>query len=300
MTVKRFVQVAAVPLAAGLALLVAGCSEDFLNPGGETAVQGRATLDPGVDPAKTPVFDLGVGVTYDVRAASSSPRGVPGTAQAAGVTLAAPYPNPLESGNGTVRVTAEAATTARIEIWSEAPPFPAVIAALKTGALAAGTHTVLWDGSDFGTTDLVPNGLYFVRVTVPADPLEGGEPAVLEQPWIVNRRVLDAITLRTFNAFTDGDGFYQIVDLAVGEAFTRTRADGSVIGPGTLADRLTLFVDDRDYTHFEARIDVPVRSVVTVDLPLIPRAPLAPDPAALARTWTYRPEPGETRHGLER
>jgi len=254
--------------------LLAGCSEDILNPGGETAVTGTVLVDRGVDPNQAPVVSLGVGIAYTT--VSGAPgAGVLAAAQADGVTLDLPFPNPLtipEQTPMTVVVHSDAPRPGRVEVWAISRDFSSAVAVLDIDGLVAGENRFTWNGKETGSALSVPNGVYTVRVTLTGT----GAPAPLEQPMIVNRAVTDAIVLDAFNAYTDGSGRFGIYDVAVGTTFTRTGSNGSVLGSGRLSDRVIVFIDDVDYQHKELVVDVGVGDLVDLNVPVIPRSPLKP------------------------
>ena len=180
------------------------------------------------------------------------------------------------ASDGTVRLRVEEATTGRVEIWGSLDGLFTRLNVIANREFPAGTHHLFWDGRDGASGERLPNGLYTLRVTLPANPPEGTEPTVLEAPWLLNRGVVDAVALEAFNTYTDGDGFYVIYDVAVGERFTRTNAEGVVQGTGILRNRVRLFADDRDFQHYESNVDIASTEVVIVDVSLVPQIALGP------------------------
>ena len=251
---------------------LAGCGEDFLNPSGKTLIEGTVHFDRGVDPDQAPIFGLGIGILYRIENAAPRPAVLP--AAATGVTLGDPYPNPLTSPDArsaTIIVDAEAASAARVEIWSTGDPFSRAVACLEGDSLAAGRNTFSWNGTEAGIADRLPNGRYLVRVTL------DGEGAVLEKALILNRPVVEAIATGAFNTVSDDLGFYRIQDIAVGETFTATDNAGAVLGPRVLANRVILFTSDIDFRHFESEVRIAPGERQRVDIPLLPNVVARPE-----------------------
>jgi hypothetical protein len=266
--------------ATGLLLALAGCGEDFLRPGDETLIEGTAVVDVSIDPREPPVDNLGLGLLYHL--ADAAPGTILPAAQADGLSLRAPYPNPLPAPDVTpltVIVEADQATPARVEIWAELRFFAEAVVVLEDASLDAGTNTYTWNGAEGGVGERVPNGLYYVRVT----PADGG--GTIEAPVVLNRPVGDVIALESYNEFTGFDGSFLLVDIAVGAAFARTGSSGASLGTAVLQNRVTLFACDIDFQHQEELVRIAPRERVALKLSLVPRisaAPVLSNPRPLA------------------
>ena len=170
----------------------------------------------------------------------------------------------------TITVECDADTTGRLEIYGSSAGVRIVIATLKTGGFAAGSHTVAWDGVNRTLqipVSYVPNGLYEVRLTVPENPPAGTTPLVLTQNLLVNRPS-GLMFPEAYNYQTAPDGYFLLEDLAIGEPFTMTSASGSVMGAREVSDIVTVYFRD---PHFEYRdtqksVTLGPRDQVTLDI----------------------------------
>ncbi len=221
-------------IAAVAALAAAVLGSGCLNTG--LSGQGTVILGQVTDLEGNPIPGVNLALVYDWNSVSRGPApAVPVAADP--VTLDPPYPDPLINPSGiplNIRVHATADTTARIEIWgmvSGAEQFLATVAAPVT---LSGTGSWTWDGAG----GMFPNGLYQVRVVVPAG-APRGKGAVLVAPFLINRPA-NSLDLGPFNAFTAADGTYDIADIPIGEPFTHTDDRGAVLGPAVVAERVAL------------------------------------------------------------
>lgn len=212
-----------------------GCADEA-GFGETTSISGTV-----VDPAEVPIFGIQVAVLYDVRI--SAP--MPGTAEAP--VLGAPYPNPvsgeLQAGELRIPVAVDSDTTGTLEVLGSFGGVPGTVATLHSGSLAA-NQTFQWDARD-RFANLVPNGLYVVRLTVPANPPQGSTPLVQEARVLVNRSDNTLLALGGgFNAQSDPSGEYLIDDIAVEARFTATSGSGQVLGTGTVRNLIRLLFWD--------------------------------------------------------
>lgn len=251
---------ALVLFAAGLCLV--SCAEDTFNSK-VTSIDGQVT-----DLDDNPIFGVKIGVLYswNILSASALP-GAVGVPFTAGVTTV--YPNPIETSNDVnIRVSVSEPTTARVEIRGFELGITGTVALIFDGRIAASDTTLTWDGRDGFTQELVPNGLYLVRLT---SPLNGD--AVNDESILVNRSAAQMEVLDAFNAVSGADGDYVLDDLAVGRAFTRTSVSGQNQGAALLASRVTLVFRDPDYLPVEDTVDIGPNETVTKVTRLTPVIP---------------------------
>ena len=254
-----------------LAALVglAGCGDDFTNPGGVTLIEGQvAETGSGF-----PVFDLGIALEFTTETVSAP--GVLGPAQLATAVLDVPYPSPV-TFEDSIRVVLSTDQLVPVRVWVEADSraLPGAIATLADGMLTSTRTTYVWDLRDeFGGAH-VPNGIYYFRVVVDQpDDLDDE----LEQAFLVNRPPNQAIVLDAFHAYSDPDGRYRIADVPTGLSFTATSSTGAVLGQRRVREDMTLFFCDIDYRLQLLDVTVPARAQVGFDFFVQPRVPVAPE-----------------------
>lgn len=270
---RHFVRLSAALIAA---FFWSGCSEDALI-GNNTTVFGTV-----VDPAQTPIFGIEVAVVYEVEIASPSvAAGEPGRSPSIpplATILDSPYPNPMDQelveGQLTIPVSTDSDTTLKVEILGIFGGTLSTVATLYSGMLASDT-TFVWNGR--GNFDnLVPNGLYVVRLTVPSS---GG--ATQDVSVLVNRSSNTLANLQEgFNALSDANGEYTIQDIAVESRFPATNASGGALGTGVVGNRIALFFRDPSGQYLEEILIETILSGETLEkvTQLDPSGVPAPDP----------------------
>jgi hypothetical protein len=247
-------------------LLLYGCSSDTV-PSGSTAISGRV-LNPSGD-----LLDAGIVVEYSTVTAGVAPA-FPQTADGK-IVLKAPYPNPTNTGVVTIPVQVASDTTMRVEIVATVNGGTQTVDLLKSGLVTQDT-IFAWDGFDpssvFNDTPspYAPNGLYRVRVTIPAN---GSADIKLEMPILVNQPATINTTQQTFNAQAFG-GDYLITDIPVGEYITATQSNGAVSGRQRINETLFLTISAENYATQEVPVTVIPGDVVTITTTLTPTASL--------------------------
>ena len=245
-------------LASGIWLY--GCAEDTI-PSGNTAISGRV-LNTNGDP-----IDAGIVVEYQTVSAGAAPA-FPQTADGK-VVLKAPYANPTTTGNVAIPIQVASDTTMRVEILTMINGGLQAVDTPVPGRLVTQDTVVTWDGVDragvFPTT-FVPNGMYTVRVTIPAS---GSETVKLEMPVLVNQPATFNTSQQTFNAQAFG-GDYQITDIPVGEYYTGTQATGTIRGRERIAETLFLTISAQNYATQEVPVTITPGDVVTITTTLTP------------------------------
>jgi len=243
-------------------LLLHGCAEDTI-PSGSTAISGRV-LNTNGDP-----IDAGVVVEYQTVSAGAA-AAPPQTADGK-IVVKAPYPNPTTTGNVAVPIQVGADTTMRVDILATINGGIEIVDTPVSGRLVTQDTVVTWDGLDragvFPTT-FVPNGLYRVRVTIPAS---GSETIKLEVPVLVNQPASFNTSQQTFNAQAFG-GDYQITDIPVGEYYTGTQANGTIRGRERIAESLFLTISAQNYATQEVPVTITPGDIVAITTTLTPTA----------------------------
>lgn len=256
-------------LVLGAVALLAGCAEDTVI-GGETAISGRV-----VDPGGTGIPGVGVGVEYTSVAVASGSL-LPGAASAAGVALLSPYPNPatgaVEGDEIRIPIQVSTDTTLDVSILSPSSGVYRFEREIFSGLVTRDT-TFRWNGR--GGDGLLPNGLYRVRLTVPADPPAGVTPTVIEAPVLINRSPALLEALLGFNANSDPGGGYLIGDLAVGQRIQATNAQGTSLGTQRIVEPVYLIFRSPDYQPEETQVFIAPGDFVTVTTTLTPIFPAA-------------------------
>jgi hypothetical protein len=248
---------------------LAGCGDDFTNPGGVTLVEGRI-ID---DTTGFGVFDLGIALEFKEEAASAP--GILEPAQAAEVVLSPPYPCPVRFEDSLrVELSSDQPIAARVTVESTSRAFPGELAVLGDGPLPSARAEYVWDLRDEFGGAYVPNGIYVVRAVI-TDP--ESTVRTLERQFLVNRPVNQAIVLDAFHTYSDPDGNYRIADVPTGLAYTATDASGRILGERRVDEDMTLFYCDIDYRLQELALTVPARTQVTFDVFVTPRVPVAPE-----------------------
>jgi len=138
--------------------------------------------------------------------------------------------------------------------------------------------TFFWDGR--GGTGLLPNGLYTVRVTIPADPPAGSDGTRLEARVLINRSSALMETFYAFNAVSDPGGEFLIVDVPVGALITATTAQGAVVGSQQVSTLVYVVFRSPDHLPADREVLIAPGDLVTLSQTLSPIFPDAPaDPA---------------------
>lgn len=254
-------------------LFLSGCGEEGTSPATAT-VTGNV-----VDPSGNAIVQVRVGILYFPAFPSSSPvSGASPQPTQEPVRLGGPYPNPTRTPAGeelTIRLNASADTTARIEIWTTFGGVPGSVRRLFSGAVSRDT-TLTWDGRDDFDL-LVPNGLYQVRLTVPANPPQGTDPWIEEVPVLLNRSPLEMESLdpfvegQGFNSLTDAEGRFTITDLAVGEGFPAAAVNGASLGQASVRSVVDVVFRDPDHAARDVETVVGPGDVVELNNVLLTR-----------------------------
>lgn len=249
-----------IPAAVITACFSAGCGDEGQFPA-TALIQGQV-----VDLAGNGIFQIDVGVVYEVQVVSSalSPR------VGASATLLAPYPNPITTDfiPLKIRVQTASATTARVEVVGFVSGISGTILTLHQGVVPPDT-TVIWDGTDIFSI-MVPNGLYKIRVTIPATSAEGAQTDE-ERTVIVNRPTAVMVLKEDlFNTSSGLDGRYVLDDLAVGESFTATADNGVILGAAFLLDRVTVIFRDSAYQDNQSLVSIGPGEIVDLVTQLTP------------------------------
>jgi hypothetical protein len=236
---RLFVRLSAALLAA---FFWGGCSEDDLI-GNNTTVFGQV-----IDPAQSPISMIEIAVVYEVQFASPSPSpgnslGFRSTLTPLATSLGNPYPNPmnqdLAAGQLRIPVSTDVDTTLRVEVLGIFGGTLSTVANVYSGRLASDT-TFVWNGRGDAFNNLVANGLYVVRLTMPSS---GG--TTQDVSVLINRSSNTLANLQEgFNALSDGNGEYVIEDIAVESRFPATSAGGGSLGTGVVGNRISLFFWD--------------------------------------------------------
>ncbi|MFQ5600096.1 MAG: FlgD immunoglobulin-like domain containing protein [Candidatus Krumholzibacteriia bacterium] len=206
---------------AWLLLLASGCGDDPVRPH-VPALQGRFT-----DASGNPVEGAHINLVYEFETTSTP----------------APMPAPCDLHNlpNPFAVT----TTIRFNVGEPAPTSLAILDAsgdhvrtvILNSRMPAGTHRVLWDGSNEGEQP-VPSGAYVARLEVGG----GGSNCVSE--ITVFRHLFDPHQFAAAAlAVTDADGQFQIElsSLPIGEVVPFVSADGETTGQKAVSDSLRVF-----------------------------------------------------------
>jgi len=242
-------------------MLLHGCAEDTI-PSGSTAISGRV-LNPNGDP----IDGAGIVVEYATIAAGAAPA-FPQTADGQ-IVLKAPYPNPTSTGTMAIPIQVAHDTTLRVEIWAAIAGGNEIVDTPIVGRLVTQDTLVTWDGVDrtgaFPST-FAPNGLYRVRVTVPAS---GSETVQLEMPVLINQPATFNTSQETFNAQAFA-GEYQITDIPVGEYYTGTQNNGTVRGRERISETLFLTISAQNYATQDVPVTITPGDVVSITTTLIP------------------------------
>jgi hypothetical protein len=269
----------------GGVLFLAGCSN--LGPSGK----GTSITAQLIDPNQDGIADVYVGIYYytspvvtSAPVPPSSPRSA--SPSAAAVRLLPPYPNPAETalnlGDVKIPVEVDADTTLTLEIVETHFGVTGTVATLHDGALTQNT-VFAWDGRGL-SGDHVPNGLYQVRLTLPAPP--GGEPTVLEQTLLIDRSdpTMSAAGPGAYNAVSGIDGRFTLDDLPIGALINATDIGGKALGAARVRSQVLLYL--RPLADFENRdysVVVGAGDQVEITIQLQPFAPSPPRFGTLSR-----------------
>jgi hypothetical protein len=249
-----------------------GCAEDTV-PSGSTAINGRVLNTNG-----DPIDGAGIVVEYSTLSAGSAPA-FPQTADGK-VVLKAPYPNPTTTGGLSIPLQVAADTTMKVEIRGSVEGATQTIELLKNGLVTKDT-LLTWDGFDpsgwfpHTPSPYAPNGMYHVRVTVPAS---GAETVQLEMPVLVNQPGTFNTVQETFNDVSVLGGDYTIIDLPVGEYYTGTQSNGTVRGRERVSDTILLVISANNYATQEVPVTITPGDVVSITTTLTANAPLIARP----------------------
>jgi len=271
--------------ALSLLMILVGC-EDTSNFA-ITSIEGSVT-----DPTGFGLPGVRLGVLYQVvnqSAPGPPPLGEaamdpPGTAAQA-ITLGNPYPNPVAAPPNSVRLpfSADRDTTVRLEIWTQIGGISTLVTSLYSGAVSAGANEAVWDGyAEYFQGGPVPNGMYTVRLTVPAV----GEPNTRsEASLLINRTLLDMKNLDPFtegvgfNGLSGGDGSFLLSDIAAGQTFTLTNASSQApLGTGITRNLVTLAFSDPDFQDALREVPIGAGDVVTLGPQVLVPLAAAPSP----------------------
>jgi hypothetical protein len=242
-----------------------------------------------VDPTGRALSSIRIGVVYDWGTVSApgvvplaAAPGLPGPT-ADEVVLGDPYPNPVAAPPGAVQlwILADGDTTIRLEIWTEVGGVGTLVASLHSGTITPGPHSWQWEGRDDFSAEPVPNGMYTVRLTVPAS----GEPNTrTEKNLLVNRSLVQMEALDPFgeglgfNGLSGADGTFLLSDIAVGQSFLITNPDSpDPIANGITRNQVTLYFSDPDFQS--AKRDVPIGAGDVVTVAPVTLTPIFPAPA---------------------
>ncbi len=242
-------------VAGAAALLLVGCGEETTG-GGSAILFGRV-----VDLEGAGVFDAEVSVIYlEQRTAGAA-------VAAVGPRMLPPFPNPSEGRDfDTVRVPlrVEADTLLTVAVWSPIFGVPVELRRLVDRRVSRDT-TLAWDLTDrFGSP--LPNGIYEMRL------FDGATGELLAtEPVLLNRFAPLIDRREEVNVFTDPDGDFQISPVFVGEAFTATGENGTVLGRAVLRPRVILLVRHPDYQELSLEVIIGPGERVEVDDLSLPR-----------------------------
>ena len=238
-----------------------GCAEDTI-PSGTTAISGRVLNTSG-----DPIDGAGIVVEYATIAAGAAPA-FPQTADGQ-IVLRAPYSNPTTTGAVAIPIHVAHDSTMRVEILATIEGGTQIVDTPVAGRLVTQDTVVTWDGLDrtgvFPST-FAPNGMYRVRVTVPAS---GSETVKLEMPVLINQPATFNTSQETFNAQAFG-GDYQITDIPVDEYYTGTQSNGTVRGRERVSETLFLTVSAPNYSTQQVPVTITPGDVVSITTTLTP------------------------------
>lgn len=244
-------------------ILLHGCGEDTI-PSGSTAISGRVLSTNG-DP-----LDAGIVVEYQTVSAGAS-LASPQTADGK-IVVKPPYPNPTTTGVVTIPIQVASDTTMRVDIVATINNGTQTIVDTPiAGRLVTQDTVVTWDGLDRNgvfPSGSVPNGMYRVRVTIPAS---GSATVKLEVPILINQPAAINTSQQTFNAQAFG-GDYQITDIPVGEYINGANSNGTVRGREQIAESLFLTISAENYATQEVPVTITPGDVVTITTTLTPTA----------------------------
>jgi hypothetical protein len=258
---------AALLFALGAGALLEGCSsQDFAS--GSTAITGRV-----IDPNGDPVSDVGVGIEYGTTS-SGTPLAEPHTEDGK-VILKSPYPNPVLNISQPIFMPIQVGrdTTLRADIVATVGGASEIVRTLVNGRVTQDT-VLVWNGLDdqrnvFPFSSDAPNGLYHVRVTVPAS---GSNTVILQLPLVFNRSTLLVESLSIFNAQSDIAGEYVLDDIAVGERYTGMQTNGTVRGGEVILNTVLVALVHNNYEIKESQVSISPGDVVTLTTTLTPLA----------------------------
>src|SRR5262245_24868285 len=154
-----------------------------------------------------------------------------------------------------VPIQVGADSTMRVDILATINGGTQIVDTPIPGRLVTQDTVVTWDGIDrtgaFPST-FVPNGLYRVRVTIPAS---GPATIKLEVPVLVNQPATINTSQQTFNAQVFG-GDYQITDIPVDEYYNGADAGGTVRGRERISETLFLTISAENYATQEVPVTI--------------------------------------------